>query len=133
MKANKIVYWTTTSLVALMMLFSAWSYFTNDQLKQAFTHLGFPGYFRIELAIAKFTGAILLLAPVKARIKEWVYAGFTIVFTSAIIAHVSSGDRASVYVMPFIFLAVLIISYVSYLKLETSTTKHISQTHLAQA
>jgi len=131
MKANKIVYWTATSLVALMMLFSAWSYITNDQLKQAFIHLGFPGYFRVELAIAKLIGAILLLAPVKTRIKEWVYAGFTIVFISAIIAHVSSGDPASVYMIPIMFLIVLLISYISYIKLELSVAKHHSR--LAQA
>ena len=133
MKASKIVYWITTSLITLMMLFSAWSYLTNNQIKQAFIHLGFPGYFRVELAVAKIAGAILLLAPVAARIKEWVYAGFTIVFISAVVAHISSGDPTSVYIMPVIFLVVLLVSYASYLKLSATGTKHTRQTHLTQS
>jgi uncharacterized membrane protein YjfL (UPF0719 family) len=34
----------------------------------------------------------VLVAPVPARLKEWVYAGFAIVLGSALIAHVSVGD-----------------------------------------
>jgi hypothetical protein len=37
---------------------------------QAFTHLGFPGYFRVELSWAKILGVALLLAPVPARLRE---------------------------------------------------------------
>jgi uncharacterized membrane protein YphA (DoxX/SURF4 family) len=117
MKKIKIVYWISTALVAFMMVLAAWSYLTNSQIKQAFIHLGFPGYFRIELAIAKIAGAIVLLAPFKTRIKDWAYAGFTIVFVSALIAHISSGDPASVYIMPAIFLLILFVSYISHLKL----------------
>ena len=41
---------------------------------QASTRLGFTDYFRVELAWAKLLGAVLSLAPVPARLKEWVYA-----------------------------------------------------------
>lgn len=118
MKTIKIVYYTLTVIIALMMTFSAYSYLTNDGIKQAFVHLGFPSFFRVELAIAKLVGAAVLLLPVYPRIKEWAYAGFAIVFVSAFVAHVSSGDPASVFIMPVIFLAVLLGSYVSYHKLQ---------------
>ena len=59
---------------------------------EAFTHLGFPAYFRVELACAKLLGVVLLLAPVPARLKEWAYAGFAINLASALIAHLSVGD-----------------------------------------
>jgi uncharacterized membrane protein YphA (DoxX/SURF4 family) len=117
MKTLKIVYRISTAVVALMMIYAAWSYLTNNEIKQAFIHLGFPGYFRIELAIAKIIGAITLLIPFKTRIKDWAYAGFAIVFISALIAHLSSGDPASVYIMPVIFLFILLVSYISYLKI----------------
>jgi len=117
MKTLKIVYWISTAVIALMMTYAAWSYLTNNGIKQAFIHLGFPGYFRIELAIAKIAGSVVLLAPFKTRIKDWAYAGFTIVFISALIAHVSSGDPAPVYIMPAIFQVILCVSYVSYLKI----------------
>ena len=59
----------------------------------AFTHLGFPDYFRLELSWAKLLGVVdLLLAPVPVRLKEWAYAGFAITLGSALIAHLSVGD-----------------------------------------
>src|SRR5688572_18616992 len=62
------------------------------QVAEAFAHLGFPDYFRIELSLAKLLGVVVLLAPVPARLKEWAYAGFAFDIISAIIAHVAVGD-----------------------------------------
>jgi uncharacterized membrane protein YphA (DoxX/SURF4 family) len=116
MKATKIFYWITTVLVSLMMLFSAYSYLTNPQMAAAFKHLGYPDYFRIELAIAKLIGVILLIVPFAGRLKEWVYAGFTIVFISAFISHSSSGDPVFMRAMPVIALLFLAVSYFTYHK-----------------
>ena len=117
MKATKITYWTATVIVAIMMVFSAYSYLSNPEIKQAFQHLGFPDYFRVELAIAKILGAVLLLAPVAVRIKEWAYAGFAITFISAFVAHTASGDATGMRVAPMIFLVLLVTSYISWHKL----------------
>lgn len=114
MKAVKITYWISTSLISLLMVFSAYSYLTQDKMAQAFHHLGFPDYFRVELAIAKLISAIVLLAPVPAKIKEWAYAGLGITFISAFIAHSASGDPVSVAIMPLIILVILVVSYVSW-------------------
>ena len=111
MKATKIIYWATTGLLAVMMSYSAYLYLTEPAMELAFQHLGFPGYFRVELAIAKLIGAVLLLVPISTRIKEWVYAGFSIVFISAFIAHLVSGDPVSATIMPLILFVVLMISY----------------------
>jgi uncharacterized membrane protein YphA (DoxX/SURF4 family) len=116
MKTIKIVYWITTTIIALMMTYSTYAYLTQDAVKQGFHHLGFSDSFRVELAIAKLIGAILLLAPVSSRIKEWVYAGFTITFISAFVAHTSSGDPVANRIMPLIILALLITSYITYHK-----------------
>jgi hypothetical protein len=62
------------------------------QVADAFTHLGFPGYFRVELSWAKFAGVLVLLTPVAPRWKEWAYAGFAITLVSALIAHFAVGD-----------------------------------------
>ena len=111
MKTTNILYWTTTSILAVMMAFAAYSYITQPAVQQGFHHLGFPDYFRIELAIAKLVGAVLLLAPVASRVKEWAYAGFGFTFISAFIAHTASGDPVSVSMMPLLFLGLLVISY----------------------
>ena len=60
---------------------------------EASTRLGFTDYFRVELAWAKLLGAVLLLAPVPARLTEWAYAAFAITLGSALIAHLSIGER----------------------------------------
>src|SRR4051812_22411450 len=116
MKASKITYWIATAIVALMMTYSAYSYLTKPALDEAFHHLGFPSYFRIELAVAKIIGAILLLAPVAARVKDLAYAGFAVVFISAFIAHTASGDPVALRIAPLVFLGMLLLSYFSYQK-----------------
>ena len=116
MKATKITYWISTLLLSFMMVFSAYAYLTQPAMKQAFQHLGFPDYFRIELAIAKIIGISVLLIPSPIKLKEWAYAGFTIVFISAFIAHSVSGDPVSARVMPLIALALLMVSYFTYQK-----------------
>ncbi|HTD99460.1 MAG TPA: DoxX family protein [Mucilaginibacter sp.] len=121
MKANKITYWVTTAIVAIMMTYSCYAYLTQPAIKQAFQHLGFPDYFRVELAIAKLIAAVILLTPVAARIKEWAYAGLSITFISAFIAHTASGDPANYRAMPLIFLALLVVSYITYHKLASNT------------
>jgi hypothetical protein len=90
--------------------------FNPTSYGDAFKHLGFPGYFRIELAIAKIIGVAVLLAPVNARLKEWVYAGFAFTFVSAIIAHTASGDPMAAKAMPAVLLVLLATSYVTYYK-----------------
>ena len=113
MKKDKIIYWAATSILGAMMLFIAFNYLTNEEMKAAFVHLGFPAYFRIELAIAKIIGVIVLLIPaVPQRIKDWAYAGFAITFISAFIAHTSSVDPLSVAILPLFFLGILIVSFV---------------------
>jgi hypothetical protein len=85
-------FWTVTALFCLQIGFTAYAQLSLSQVAEAFAHLGFPDYFRMELAWAKLLGVVLLLAPVPARLKEWAYAGFAITLGSALIAHLSVGD-----------------------------------------
>jgi DoxX-like family len=85
-------FWTITALFCLQIGFTAYAQLRLPQVAEAFTQLGFPAYFRVELAWAKLLGVVLLLAPVPARLKEWAYAGFAITLGSALIAHFAVGD-----------------------------------------
>ncbi|MEP7366232.1 MAG: DoxX family protein [Acidobacteriota bacterium] len=91
-RALTIAYWIVTGIFCLQMGFTAYAQLSLPQVAEAFAHLGFPGYFRVELSWAKLLGVVLMLAPVPARLKEWVYAGFAIDLASALIAHLSVGD-----------------------------------------
>jgi len=116
MKATKIIYWITTAIVAFMMTYSAYAYLTQPAIAAGFHHLGYPDHFRIELAIAKLAGVVLLLAPVGPRLKEWAYAGFTFTFIAAFVAHSTAGDPAFNRIMPLVMLGLLAVSYWLYHK-----------------
>ena len=117
MKTNKIIYWASTAIIGLMMLFSAYNYFANPEMVKGFQHLGFPDYFRIELGAAKIIGVLVLLIPqIPARLKEWAYAGFGITFISASIAHYNSGDATSMIITPLVMQIILIVSNVYFHK-----------------
>jgi len=115
MKKDKIIYWSITGVFSLFMLFSAYNYLTAPEMRLAFEHLGFPDYFRIELAVAKILGVLILLIPFVSRdFKLIAYAGFTLNLVSAAIAHSASADPTQAVVMPLVFLAVLATSYLYY-------------------
>jgi len=96
-KITRIGFWGATALFCLQIGFTAYAQLSLPQVAEAFTHLGFPAYFRVELSWAKFLGIALLLLPVPARLKEWAYAGFAITLGSALIAHLSVGDGPSAW------------------------------------
>src|SRR4051812_25394868 len=97
-KATTIAYWIVTVLFCLQMSFTAYAQLRVPQAAEAFTHFGFPAYFRVELSWAKLAGVVLLLGPVPARLKEWAYAGFAINLASALIAHFAVGDGPQAWV-----------------------------------
>ncbi|HEX6837797.1 MAG TPA: DoxX family protein [Polyangia bacterium] len=96
-RAGAIPYWIVTGLFCLQMSFTAYAQLRLPQVAEAFHHLGFPDYFRLELSLAKLLGVVLLLAPVPARLREWVYAGFAIDLGSAVVAHLAVGDGAQAW------------------------------------
>lgn len=112
MNKRKIIYWTATGIITAMMLFSAFGYFTDPEIKTAFMHLYFHGYFRIELGILKVLGALVLIPPMFSdKVKSFAYLGFGLMFISAFITHTASEGPMSVAVIPFIFLVILAVSY----------------------
>src|SRR6266404_4673407 len=94
-KRMVIGFWIATALFALQMGFTAYAQLRLPQVADAFTHLGFPAYFRVELSWLKFAGLAVLLLPAPERLKEWAYAGFAITLFSAVVAHLAVGDDAS--------------------------------------
>lgn len=116
-KTDKVLYWSATSIVALMGFTAGILYFINPLVAKEIENLGFPDYFRIELGAAKLIGATILIVPLFSnRIKEWAYAGFTIVFISAIIAHISI-EGFSTVINPVVSLSLLAISYLYFNKI----------------
>src|SRR6266700_8007595 len=126
-RRDTIVYWLTTGAVCAVMAFSAVNFNLKEPLgpmKGAFTHLGYPSYFRIELTVAKALGVLALLVPgVPRKVKEFAYFGFGITLVSASIAHFSVGDKVMFVIDPLLFFGVLIVSYLYFNKMADEPLK----------
>ena len=110
---RKIAYWVSTGLLAAMSAFAAFSYLSGSaQAVEGLAHVGYPQQLRIILGIAKLLGAITLVVPGFAKLKEWAYAGFTFAWISAFVAHYLAKDGPTAF-MPLILLVILFVSYVT--------------------
>jgi DoxX-like protein len=108
-----ITYWVSTGLLAAMSLFAGFAYLSGSpQAVQGFAHVGYPQQLRIILGIAKPLGAIALLVPGMAKLKEWAYAGFAFAWISAFVAHYLAGDGPRAF-SPLVLLVLLVVSYLT--------------------
>ena len=121
MKVNKIVYWTSTILFAAFFLMSVSMYISKDpQVVEGMKLAGFPPFMLGILGTAKLLGVIALLQPKFKGLKEWAYAGFTILLIGATWVHVATNTP---FVMPLVFLAVLATSYISWKRTQSVTER----------
>jgi uncharacterized membrane protein YphA (DoxX/SURF4 family) len=110
----RYLYWGATSLLALFSAVSGTMCFLAEAPAQTIERLGSPDYFRVLLGVGKIVGAVALVVPLPRSLKEWVYAGFTVDFTAAVISYLMVDDPVSSLVMPVVALAVLVAPYAGY-------------------
>lgn len=119
MKTTKILFWTTTILIFLFEGVMPALTSQSELAKEGIKHLGYPEYFGNALVVFKILGVLALIIPqVPGRIKEWAYAGFAFDFIFASISHFAVDGMDFQGFFPLIVLAVLIISYVTYHKIQ---------------
>ena len=109
----KIVYWSSTAIVALALLGSLTYLTGSEQVVSGFARSGYPQHLRIVLGFAKPAAAIVLLAPGLPLLKEWAYAGATFALVMATIAAYSIGDGVQAWGLPLVLLVLLVASYVT--------------------
>ena len=119
MKTTKIMYWVSTSIICL---FASTAIFMNSEMaKEGTAHVGIPRWLGLEISISQLIGLVLLIVPaVPARVKEWAYVGFGILYISAVIAHISIGDPIGSSLMAVAFFGLLLLSYSSFHKLQAA-------------
>lgn len=119
MKKYKIAFWITTTAIFLfegVLVAFTWN---SEMSRQGIMSLGYPAYFVGMLALFKVLGSIAIMFPqVPGRIKEWAYAGFAIDFICAFWSVVAVGGFSAMSVLPLVCLVFLVISYVSYHKIQ---------------
>ncbi len=119
MKTTKIIFWTTTILIFLFEGVMPALTSQTELAKEGIKHLGYPEYFGNALVVFKILGVLALIIPqVPGRIKEWAYAGFAFDFIFASISHFAVDGIGFQGFFPLIVLAILIVSYVTYHKIQ---------------
>lgn len=119
-KTNKIIFWTATILIFLFEGVMPALTYQSEMAKEGIKHLGYPEYFGNALVIFKILGVIALIIPqIPKRLKEWAYAGFVFDFLFAAISHYAIDGMGFEAFFPFIILAVLMVSYVYYHKINS--------------
>ena len=87
-----LAYWVaTTAITAEAALGGVWDIARVPSVRHLVTHLGYPTYFLVLLGTWKMLGAIALIVPRRALLKEWAYAGTFFVYTGAIASHLTTG------------------------------------------
>ncbi|WP_299625336.1 DoxX family protein [uncultured Tenacibaculum sp.] len=93
MKKNQIIFYISTVLLTLLMLFSAGMYFFNhEHIVKAFEGMGYPTYIIYPLAVVKLLGLATIWFINNRSLKEWAYAGFFFNTVLAFFAHVMIKD-----------------------------------------
>ncbi|GAA4344142.1 DoxX family protein [Flaviaesturariibacter amylovorans] len=132
MKRINLLYWIFNGLFCLLMLGSAYPNIISDPLSVQGMHkeLGFPLYFIPFIGWAKALGALTLLLPAPARLKEWAYAGLVFDLIGALFSIYMIGKPDWVFL--FIPLALAACAYLTFRKRETlrRERKHNASVHL---
>jgi hypothetical protein len=89
---RSIGYWLATLLVvAELGLGGIWDIARIPSVRDLVVGLGYPSYFLVLLGSWKVLGAVALLVPRRALLKEWAYAGAFFAYTGAIVSHLTTG------------------------------------------
>lgn len=114
----KIIYWLSTSIISIFLLLSSFTYIFSKETIEGIKALGFPNFFRIELAILKLFAVFILMLPiVPVQMKEWGYAGVGLFLITAFVAHLKHKDSILIMILLVVLFGILIVSNVSMNKL----------------
>lgn len=93
----KTIYWISTIATCAFLIFSSYTYLFNKATIDKVKALGFPDFFRVQLALLKIAAVTILLVPhLPNTLKEWAYAGVMLFFTTAFVAHIAHRDSVGI-------------------------------------
>ena len=120
MKKDKLIFWTATTIIALLEGLMPALTSQTELAKEGIKHLGYPEYFGNALVIFKILGVLALVIPgVPKRVKEWAYAGLAFDFIFAAISHFVIDGINGQTLFPLVIFAILSVSYIYYHKLNS--------------
>lgn len=109
-------YLSLYSFPLAMLVMGIFDLMRPDSLREAMEAISMPSYLLLILGVFKILGSLALILKVHWRLKEWAYAGFFIWAFGGILSHVLSGHNLFESMPLFFFFALLVLSFMSYLK-----------------
>jgi len=118
LKAKTMLYWASTSLIALETFLGGIVDLTRGRtgvvsgplVTQVVTSLGYPVYILAIVGIFKIPGAVTIVVPGFLRLKEWAYAGIVFELSGAVVSHAACG-KWGLSIAPLSLLCLAIASW----------------------
>jgi hypothetical protein len=111
-RARSAVYWLATiPVVAELGVGGVWDIARIPYVRDLTAHLGYPSYFLVLLGTWKVLGAVTLLIPGRALLKEWAYAGAFFTYTGAIVSHLTTGYDVGEVALLAVMTALTVLSW----------------------
>lgn len=124
MKTVKIIYWTATSLIIVMIgLGSFADLLMIDAMRASIQQQGFPVHFLPFFGITKLLAVIVIVVPkvpLFQKLKLSAYVGLFWYFAGAIYSHIAVGDPIQITMGAIIAFVLVILSYFTWTKMETT-------------
>src|SRR5450432_813784 len=109
---KNLKYWVITALVAFAIgTAGVMDLVAPPSLVAEMAHLGYPVYLPMILGLWKVAGAIVLVLPRTAFLKEWAYAGIAFDLTGAAASHVFSHDSLEQVMVPLVLFGMMAASW----------------------
>ena len=105
-RAKRVAFWIVTALISFELVYGAlWDFnlLNKGYIYGILEHLGYPLYLGAMLGVCKLAAVVVILLPGFLMLKEWAYAGLTILFTGAFVSHVVVGDNLGQSVWSLMF------------------------------
>lgn len=117
MQLPKLIYWISTVLLSLILLFSAGSHlFSHSNLVITYESLGYPTYLIYPLAFAKILAVAAIVSNKVKFLKRLAYAGVFFNLLLAFVAHVAENDGAGILALLGLLLVVISWAFDKLLK-----------------
>jgi uncharacterized membrane protein YphA (DoxX/SURF4 family) len=111
-RALRIVYWTTTILIAFSIASGgAAQLFGARENVEGIVRLGYPAFFLTIIGFWKLLGGIAIVIPRFRLIKEWAYAGIVFDLSGAAVSNAVGGMPVWHVVAPLVLTAIAIVSW----------------------
>lgn len=113
-RVRQISFWAVTALLTFELVHGAlWdiNWLNKGYVYGILKHLGYPAYLATMLGIAKIAAAAVILSPGLQRLKEWAYAGVTILFLGGFVSHLIVGDGVGQFIWSLLFGLLSLLSW----------------------